>query len=216
MPVSQNESVRIRSVQRMLKRRYPNVTTQLHHRNAFELLTATILSAQCTDRQVNAVTRTLFERFPTPAALAAAPLAEVEALIRPTGYFRNKARHIKGAAQALVERYNSAVPADIVALTSLPGVGRKTANVVRDVCFAIPCIVVDTHVARLSKRLGLTMHTHPDKIERDLMAILPEKNWRPFCLELIYHGRAVCKARQPKCTDCPLQTVCPFPEKTSG
>lgn len=193
----------------ILEATYPDVKTQLDHDSPFQLLIATILSAQCTDRQVNAVTPALFLALPTPHALAEADLGIIEGLIRSTGFYRNKARHIRDCARALVEEHGGTVPDDLDTLTALPGVGRKTANVVLGACFDRQTIVVDTHVARLSRRLGLTTLTDPVKIEFDLMKKLPKPAWSDFCLRLIYHGRAVCTARKPGCGVCPLASVCP-------
>ena len=206
---------RIGQIEARLRTAYPHVKTQLNFRNPFELLVATILSAQCTDKQVNAVTLDLFARLPTPRDMAAAPLETLEALVRPTGYFRNKARNIQNCARALVERNGGRVPASLAELVKLPGVGRKTANVVLGAAFDIPGIVVDTHVGRIAGRLGLTRHTDPVKIEFDLMRILPRKQWNGFCLRLIYFGRAICTARKPKCSGCPLYVLCPYPDKTA-
>lgn len=193
-----------------LKAAYPEVKTQLTHKNPFELLIATILSAQCTDKQVNAVTGGLFQQLPTPQEMAAAPLPEIEALIRSTGFFHNKAKHIKACSQTLVSEHNGRVPQTLDVLVTLPGVGRKTANVVLGAAFGIPGIVVDTHVARLSRRIGLTRQTDPVKIEFDLMKQLPKTAWSDFCLHLIYHGRAVCNARKPNCPACSLLNLCDF------
>jgi endonuclease-3 len=203
-------------IRKILRNTYPDVKTALTHRNPFELLIATILSAQTTDRQVNGVTAVLFERFPTAAALGGAPLADIEALIRPTGFFRNKARNIKACARALAEKHGGQVPRRLEALTALPGVGRKTANVVRGTAFGIPGMVVDTHVKRLAGRLGLTEHADPVKIEFDLMALVPERTWNSFGLQLIHFGRDVCHARKPACPDCPLRHLCPYPDKTGA
>jgi endonuclease-3 len=201
-------------IRKILRNTYPDVKTALTHRNPFELLVATILSAQTTDRQVNSVTPALFARYPTPADLAAAPLRDIEALIRPTGFYHNKARNIRACARALAEKYEGRVPRRLEALTKLPGVGRKTANVVLGAAFGIPGMVVDTHVKRLSGRLGLTEHTDPTKIEQDLMAIMPKRAWNIFSLQLIHFGRDVCLARKPACPVCPLQRLCPYPDKT--
>lgn len=193
----------------ILEATYPDVKTQLDHNNPFQMLMATILSAQCTDRQVNAVTPGLFQALPTPQAMAEADLETIEALIRSTGFFRNKAKHLKNCAQGLLEKYNGQVPDTLEELTVLQGVGRKTANVVLSACFGKPAVVVDTHVARISRRLGLTTHADPTKIEFDLMEKLPKDAWNDFGLRLIYHGRSVCKARKPACGECPLALVCP-------
>lgn len=204
------------NIRKILRKAYPDVKTALTHRNPYELLVATILSAQTTDRQVNGVTGKLFERFPHPIDLASTTLDEIEALIRPTGFFHNKARNIKACAQALTDRYNGEVPRDLEDLIKLPGVGRKTANVVRGAAFGLPGMVVDTHVKRISGRLGLTEHSDPVKIEFDLMAIVPPKAWNAFGLQLIHFGRDVCHARKPACPGCPLRRLCPFPDKTAS
>jgi len=193
----------------ILKKIYPNVKTQLRHRNSFELLIATILSAQCTDKQVNAVVRELFRIFPTPGEMAEAHQESIESIIHSTGFFRNKARHIRNCSHVLVEKYNGEVPETMGELLTLPGVGRKTANVVLGAAFGVPAMVVDTHVARISKRLGLTRNTNPAKIETDLMGIIPKKDWNDFSLWLIFLGRSVCKARKPACASCPLSDLCP-------
>ena len=206
---------RLTKIRKILRRTYPDVKTQLAHDGPFQLLIATILSAQCTDRQVNRVTGPLFQELGTPAKLAAAPLKQIEGFIRATGFFRNKARNIKRCAQALVEAHGGDVPADLAALTRLPGVGRKTANVVLGAAFGIPGVVVDTHVARIAQRLGLTAHSHPVRIEFDLMALMPRSDWSDFCLRLIYFGRETCSARKPRCPSCPLRRHCPWPDKTS-
>ncbi len=175
----------------------------------WELLVATILSAQCTDERVNRVTPALFAACPDPEAFVAAAPEDVEDAVRPTGFFRNKTRSIKGAATAVVERFGGEVPRDMEDLVTIPGVGRKTANVIRGVAFGLPGIAVDTHVARLARRLGLTEHTEAVKIERDLCGLLPESEWTDFGLRLILHGRGVCTARKPRCDVCVLQDFCP-------
>jgi endonuclease III len=197
-------------VVRELIKLYPEVRCALDHRDAFELLVATVLSAQCTDERVNKVTPALFARFPDAKALASADLAEVERLVYTTGFFRAKARNLVALAGALVERHGGAVPADLEALTSLPGVGRKTANVVLGNAFAIASgVVVDTHVKRLAFRLGLTTRTEPEVIERELNLLLPRKQWIDFSHRLIAHGRSICDALRPRCVDCPLRDLCP-------
>ena len=201
-------------INRILKATYPEVKTQLHCRNPFELLVATILSAQCTDNQVNAVTTLLFQKLALPADFAAAPLGEIEAFIRPTGYFRNKAKNIKKCSQKLIEKYNGQVPGSLDELVTLPGVGRKTANVVLGAAFNIPGIVVDTHVGRISKRLGLTENSDPVKIEFDLMKLIPQNDWSDFSLRLIFFGRETCKSRTPRCPGCPLRDLCIYPDNT--
>ncbi len=206
---------RLTKIRKILRRTYPDVKTQLDHETPFQLLIATILSAQCTDRQVNQVTGPLFEAYGTPERLAAAPLSKIEDYIRSTGFFRNKARNIKQCARALMTTYGGKVPAELAHLTQLPGVGRKTANVVLGSAFGIPGVVVDTHVARISQRLGLTVHKDPVKIEFDLMDLMPQNDWSEFCLRLIYFGRETCSARKPRCSSCPLRRHCPWPDKTS-
>jgi len=206
---------RIAAILDILAKTYPGVVCALHHRNAWELTVATILSAQCTDVRVNMVTPALFKRFPTPKAMAAASLPEIEELIRTTGFFRNKAKSIKGAAQAVVDEFGGEVPRTMEEILKLPGVARKTANVVLGSWYGIPSgIVVDTHVMRLSRRLELTKETTPDKIERDLMTIIPQDRWINFSHELIHHGRQVCIARKPKCVDCTLEKLCNSSDKT--
>jgi endonuclease-3 len=195
---------------RRLKRAYPDAHCALDHRNAYQLLAATILSAQCTDVRVNLVTPALFERYPTPAALAAARQADVEAIIRSTGFFRNKAKNLVAMAQAIVADHGGRVPRTMEALHALPGVGRKTANVVLGNAFDInEGVVVDTHVGRIARLLGLTRHTDPVKVEQDLMAAFPRKEWTLLSHLLIAHGRAVCIARRPRCGECPLRDICP-------
>ena len=203
-----------KQINRILKATYPEVKTQLHYRNPFELLVATILSAQCTDNQVNAVTTTLFQKLTSPADFAAASLDEIETLIRPTGYFRNKAKNIKKCSQMLIEKYNGKVPGSLDELVTLPGVGRKTANVVLGAAFGIPGIVVDTHVGRISKRLGLTENSDPVKVEFDLMKLIPQNDWSDFSLLIIFFGRTTCKSRKPRCPGCPLRDLCTYPDKT--
>jgi endonuclease-3 len=203
---------RARETAARLAREYPGTAKELcalQHDNPFQLLVATILSAQSTDATVNKVTPALFARYPTPYELAAADPADVEELIMPTGFFRSKTRSLIGMAKALVERFDGQVPADMDALTSLPGVGRKTANVVLSVDFDVPGLPVDTHVLRLSQRLGLTTNKDPEKVEKDLMALLPPPEWGPFSLRLILHGRRVCTARNRRCDICTLADFCP-------
>jgi endonuclease-3 len=210
------DTKRTKKICSILRTRYPEVKTQLRHKNPFELLVATILSAQCTDRQVNRVTQTLFQKLPSPYAFSNAPVEHIEELIRSTGYFRNKAKNIKRCAQTLIEQYDGKVPESLEALVKLPGVGRKTANVVRGAAFGFPGIVVDTHVSRISQRLGLSDHNDPVKIEFDLMEQIPKKDWSDFSLHLIYFGREICKARTPDCMRCPFEKLCCFPGKTSA
>ena len=207
------DKARALKIQRILKKTYPEVKTQLRHANPFQLLVATILSAQCTDKQVNQVTKVLFNHLKTPLDFASAPNETIEKLIRPTGYFRNKAKNIKNCSKSLLEKYDGQVPQSLDELVQLPGVGRKTANVVLGSAFNIAGIVVDTHVARISKRLGFTESENPVKIEYDLMGIIPKEEWNDFSLQLIYFGRAICKARKPECPTCPLYDLCEFPDK---
>ncbi len=193
----------------LLKQAYPVVQCALLHRNAYELLAATILSAQCTDERVNQVTPILFREYPEPQALAEARQAEVEKIIHSLGFFRAKATSLIGMAQGLVRDHQGEVPDDLEALQRLPGVGRKTANVVLGVWFGKAVgVVVDTHVRRISTLLGLTQQKTPEKIEQDLMRLLPQQEWIDFSHRLIYHGRKICIARRPRCQECPLLTVC--------
>jgi endonuclease-3 len=206
---------RIAAILDVLAKTYPGVVCALHHRNAWELTVATILSAQCTDVRVNLVTPALFQAFPTPKAMAAASLPEIEELIRTTGFFRNKAKSIKGAAQVLVEEFGGKIPQTMEEILRLPGVARKTANVVLGSWYGIAAgVVVDTHVMRLSRRLELTQETAPEKIEKDLMKILPQDRWINFSHELIHHGRQVCIARKPRCVSCTLEKLCYSSDKT--
>lgn len=192
---------------------YPDAQCALTHQSPFELLVATILSAQCTDKRVNLVTPALFERFPTPAAMGEAEIEELEELVRSTGFFRNKARSLSGLGRALTKDHRGQVPSTMAELTALPGVGRKTANVVLGNAFGIDeGVVVDTHVQRISKLLGLTDQKTPEKIERDLMEWVPKTDWTLWAHLLILHGRNVCKARRPACGDCVLIDLCPSAE----
>ncbi len=201
-------------VRKTLRSLYPEVKPQLYYRNPFELLVATILSAQCTDQQVNRVTPILFETFRSPEEFAEASRRRIEELVRPTGFFRNKAKSIQNCAAALLERHAGQVPDNLEQLVKLPGVGRKTANVVLGAAFGKPGIVVDTHVGRISRRLELTRNTDPVKVEFDLMQIVPRSDWSDFSLRMIFFGRQYCTARKPKCPDCPMKRHCPYPDKT--
>ena len=197
-------------IHKELERLYPNANCALTHRNPYELLVATILSAQCTDVRVNMVTPDLFKRYPTPAAMAEAPIGDIEQAVRTTGFYRNKAKNIRGTSQQLVEKHDGNVPDTMEELLELPGVARKTANVVLGNAFdKNEGVVVDTHVGRLSRRLGLTKHTDPKKVELDLMALFPSHRWAMLAHLLIHHGRAVCPARKPKCNACTLTKICP-------
>ena len=206
---------RISAILDALAKTYPGVVCALNHTSAWELTVATILSAQCTDARVNLVTPALFQTYPTPKDMAAASLPELEALIRTTGFFRNKAKSIQGAAKAVVEQFGNKVPQSMEELLELPGVARKTANVVLGSWYEIAVgVVVDTHVLRLSRRLELTLNDQPEKVEQDLMKLIPQDRWIAFSHELIHHGRQICIARNPKCADCTLETICNSVDKT--
>jgi endonuclease-3 len=198
-----------------LRKAYPDVVCALNHRNAWELTVATILSAQCTDVRVNLVTPKLFATFPTPKSMASASLPELEELIRTTGFFRNKAKSIQGAARVVTEKFGGKIPQTMEEILTLPGVARKTGNVVLGSwCGIAVGVVVDTHVMRLSRRLELTKETAPEKVEQDLMKIIPQHRWIAFSHELIHHGRQVCVARKPRCVDCTLEKLCSSGDKT--
>lgn len=206
---------RITELLRRLQATYPNAECALHHRNAWELLVATILSAQCTDVRVNLVTPELFRKFSTPKAMAEASIPALEQEIRSTGFYHNKAKSISGAAKLLITKFRGKVPKTMAELLTLPGVARKTGNVVLGVAFGLAeGIVVDTHVFRVSRRLSLTQSEDPKKVEQDLMQIIPRDHWIQFSHELIYHGRQVCIARKPRCIDCTVETLCHAPDKT--
>ena len=193
-----------------LKQLYPDATCSLDYETPVQLLVATILSAQCTDERVNKVTPALFARFPDADAMADADLAEIESLVKSTGFYRNKAKNIQGACYKIVTEFDGSVPQTMEDLISLPGVARKTANVVMAHAFGINAgVTVDTHVKRLSNRLGFTKHSDPRKIEPDLMKLLPQSDWENWSIRLIYHGRAVCNARNPACDLCQLVDLCP-------
>ena len=209
MENSGKKKERIKHIFDILDPLYTREKTALKYRTPFQLLISTILSAQCTDRQVNSVTRTLFEKYKNPQDFINAPIAELEDDIRPTGFFRNKAKSLKGCTQGLVDHYGGEVPSTMEELVKLPGVGRKTANCVLGAAFDVPGVVVDTHVKRLSLRLGLTENQNPDKIEKDIGELLPTDRWRRFSDILIYHGRDVCKARKPDHDRCPVFNLCP-------
>ncbi len=208
-PLSDPRRERARQLVRGLARLYPDAVCALHHDNPLQLLIATILSAQCTDVRVNMVTPGLFARFPDAAAFAGAQPRELETAIQSTGFFRNKARNIMACCQQLLERHGGEVPRTMEDLVQLPGVGRKTANVILGNAFDVPGITVDTHVGRLSRRLGLTAATDPEKVEEDLMELLPKKEWTMFSHRMIFHGRQVCFARKPNCAGCTLAKFCP-------
>ena len=206
----ENTRQRTRQIIKRLKKAYPDAHCALHYGNAFELLVATILSAQCTDERVNLVTANLFRKYRAPQDYLNVPSEELETDIRSTGFFRNKARSIQGACRLIIEKFNGEIPATMEALMELPGVARKTANVVTGNAFGKAYgITVDTHVSRLSQRLGLTFADQPEKIEQDLIPLVPRKDWVMFSHWLIWHGRAVCQARKPKCGECVLLDLCP-------
>lgn len=205
-------SERAKKILTVLNGEYPDAKTPLRHKNPVQLLIATILSAQCTDARVNMVTPQLFKEFKTAKDFALAKQVKLEGLIRSTGFYKNKAKSIIGCSKGLVEKYGGKVPPSLEDLVQLPGIGRKTANVVLGECFDIPGVVVDTHVKRLSARLGLTKNIDPEKIEQDLMKILPKKDWKLFSLLLIFHGRQICSARKPKCSECKINKHCPSNE----
>lgn len=196
-----------------LRQMYPRAKCSLDFRNAFELLIATMLSAQSTDARVNIVTKALFRKYPGPAEFAAAAQVEMERDVRQTGFFRNKARAVIGASKAIIEIHHGEVPRTMEELTALPGVGRKTANVVLANAFRKPAgIVVDTHVSRVSTRLGFASHSDPEKIEQDLLKLIPPKEWTAFSHRVIHHGREICVARKPKCSECRINELCPSAE----
>ncbi len=201
---------RCRAISRRLSAAYPNARCALHHQNPLQLLVATILSAQCTDRRVNLVTPALFRRYRTAADFAAAQPAELEAMIRSTGFYRNKARSIRNCCNSLVAKYGGMVPHTMDELIALDGIGRKTANVVLGVAYgSAEGIVVDTHVSRLSRRMGLTRQRAPEKIEQALMRIVPRQDWIDFSHQMIWHGRNRCTARKPDCIGCEVADICP-------
>jgi endonuclease III len=206
---------RVAAILAKLDEAYPNATCELNYQNAFQLVIATILSAQCTDVRVNQVTETLFKKYPTPEAFAYATPSELEKEIRPTGFFRNKTKSVMGASKAIVEQFGGEVPRTMEEMLTLPGVARKTANVVLGTAYGIASgIVVDTHVQRLSNRLDLTRNEDPKKIEQDLMAVIPKEKWIHFSHQLIWHGRRVCFARKPNCAACNLESLCYSKDKT--
>jgi endonuclease-3 len=206
---------RVAEILKRLAATYPNAECALHHRNAWELLVATILSAQCTDVRVNMVTPELFRQFPTPKAMSEASQPALEELIRSTGFYRNKAKSILGAAKKITNEFGGKVPRTLAELTTVPGAARKTANVVLGVAYGLAeGIVVDTHVLRISRRLHLTQATEPKQVEQDLIKIIPKDHWIAYSHEIIHHGRQVCIARKPKCADCTLETVCTSGDKT--
>ncbi len=205
-----NARANIDKILKILDQLYPDARCSLNFSNPLELLVATILSAQCTDDRVNEVTRKLFKKYRSAADYASVSQEELEEDIRSTGFYKNKAKNLRKCCQELVEKFNGEVPPDLDKLVKLPGIGRKTANVVLGAAFGIPGIVVDTHVKRISQRLGLTREKDPVKIEFDLMKIIPKDRWTKFSHQLIYHGRAVCKSRKPLCDECALKEYCEY------
>jgi endonuclease-3 len=206
---------RVRAILQKLDEAYPDATCELRHASPFELLISTILSAQCTDVRVNQVTETLYKKYPNAQAFAYANPAELEQEIRPTGFFRNKTKSVMGASKAVVEKFGGEVPRTMEEILTLPGVARKTGNVVLGTAYGIASgVVVDTHVQRLSNRLELTKNQEPKKIEQDLMKVIPQDKWIQFSHQLIWHGRRVCIARKPKCTVCNLERICNSKDKT--
>ncbi|MEJ2070997.1 MAG: endonuclease III [Syntrophobacterales bacterium] len=201
---------------KLLDQHYPEAHVTLDFTNPLEMLVATVLSAQCTDVRVNQVTPALFAKYPTAKDYAEAPLEKLEEMIRPTGFFHNKAKSIKSLCQQLVENFGGKVPGSLEELVKLPGIGRKTANVVLGNAFGIPGIFVDTHLGRVSQRLGLTKEKDPVKIEFDLMPLIPKERWVKFSHQMIWHGRQICVARNPKCPLCPLLPYCDFGQKAQG
>jgi len=209
------DAARVQTILESLDRLYPAATCALHHRNAWELLVATILSAQCTDERVNMVTPALFARFPAPEAMAKAQVAEVAEIVRSTGFFNNKAKNIVGAARRITEEFGGEVPREMEKLLTVPGAARKTANVVLGTAYGIASgVVVDTHVTRIAQRLELTREKTPEKIEQDLMKALPQDRWILFSHQVIHFGRDICKARKPECGRCPLEKICRAPDKS--
>src|SRR5690349_8433835 len=206
---------RVAAILAKLDEAYPNATCELNHKNAFELLIATILSAQCTDVRVNQVTETLFKKYPDAKAFAYANPSELEQEIRPTGFFRNKTKSVMGASKKILDNFGGEVPRTMEEILTLPGVARKTGNVVLGTAFGIPSgIVVDTHVQRITNRLDLTRNEDPKKIEQDLMQVIPKDKWIQFSHQIIWHGRRVCQARKPKCVECNMESLCYAKDKT--
>ena len=210
---SSDPRIRLREIAKSLQRAMPSPRMELDHRSPWELLVATILSAQCTDQRVNQVTPSLFQRYRQPAELAGAHLPDVEQIIRSTGFFKNKAKHLVACGKAVTERFNERVPTNMEELITLPGVGRKTANVILGNAFGQPSIVVDTHVKRVAKRLGLTRSDNPDLVEQDLQQLMPKSQWTAVSQRLLLHGRYVCLARKPQCRTCSINRHCTWKEK---
>lgn len=207
---------RARIVYDILRETYPDAKCSLNHRTPLQLMVATILSAQCTDDRVNIVTKDLFREFKTPRDYVEKPRKKLETMIQSCGFYRQKAKSIVNACQKIIDEYDGKVPDTLEDLVKLDGVGRKTANVILGTCFDTPGVIVDTHCKRLSRRLGFTKHEDPTKIEFDLMKILPEETWTMYSHLTIYHGRAICQARAPRCSECPVREYCPFPDTREG
>ncbi|HSS30820.1 MAG TPA: endonuclease III [Nitrospiraceae bacterium] len=211
--LSSDHRKRLREIAETLERTMQHPKMELDHRSPWELLVATILSAQCTDQRVNQVTPSLFQRYRTPTEMAEADPPELEELIRSTGFFKNKAKHLVACGKAVTERFSQLVPRTMEELITLPGVGRKTANVILGNAFGQPSVVVDTHVKRVAKRLGLTKSDNPDLVEQDLQRLMPQSQWTAFSQRLLLHGRYVCLARKPQCRTCQVYRHCPWKEK---
>jgi endonuclease-3 len=209
MRKSPQQRERANHIRALLASSYPELASFLQSRNHVQLLVATILSAQCTDARVNKITPALFARYPDAEAFASADQQELEKYVKATGFFRTKARNIIACCKKLVEDYQGEVPNDQETLVRLPGIGRKTANVILGNAYGVPGITVDTHVGRLSRRMGLTKHTKPEKVEQDLMELIPQEEWTIFSRRMIFHGRVICRSRRPRCETCPLTHVCP-------
>jgi endonuclease III len=210
---SSDSGKRLKEIAKTLQRAMPSPKTELDHRSPWELLVATILSAQCTDQRVNQVTPALFKRYRLPSEMAVADLSELEQLIRSTGFFKNKAKNLIACGKAVTERFGEQVPCTMDELITLPGVGRKTANVILGNAFGQPSIVVDTHVKRVAKRLGLTRSDNPDRVEQDLQKLMPQSQWTAVSQRILLHGRYICLARKPRCPVCPIYRHCPWKEK---
>ena len=199
---------KVKEIIKVFESLYPDTKTSLTYKNSVQLLISTQLSAQCTDKRVNIVAKTLYKKYDSVQSFADADLNELEKEIKPTGFYHNKTKNIKNCCKMIVEKFGGKIPDNIEDMLKLPGVGRKTANLVLGVVYGIPGIVVDTHVKRLSQRIGLTKNNNPDKIEQDLMRIVPKDEWNAFCHQLILHGRRICKARRPECPNCEIFNYC--------
>ncbi len=209
----EEKKIRVSEINKILSKTYPDAKCSLEHISVFELLIATILAAQCTDVKVNEITPALFKKYPTVKSFAEADISELETDIKSTGFFHNKAKSIKNCSIKILEKFNGQVPDNMEDLTSLPGVGRKTANVILGNYYHKPSVIVDTHVLRISERLGLTKENDPNKVEIDIMNILNKSKWTNFCNCIVFHGRACCIARKPNCLRCPIEKLCPYDNK---